>query len=184
MLNMTKKLPAPCSSTSAVSRQQPPPAPHPNGEVVHTPSRDNEVSRLLLSCVESHTDSNIEEKGSTPEACSSQSQDSMDGPFLPSETFSQLRSQELQSLEMTPPAARPAPKKRKASEESLASILTQATENMQLGGRCTRSHLDMDDEETLFLLSLRNRLRSLEVKQKRLAYMQMQNVFFNLEFDE
>lgn len=146
------------------------------------------VSRLLLSCIEGgapaeEMSSHLGDESTTREPATSQ--ESSDSPFAPSQAFTQLRSQELRNETPVAPAERPASKEKKASDDGgLAQILGHATLHIENGARCTRPHLDVDDEETMFLLSLRGTLKSLDMKKRRLAHMRIQEVLYKLEFDE
>ncbi|XP_064463565.1 uncharacterized protein LOC135374555 [Ornithodoros turicata] len=69
----------------------------------------------------------------------------------------------------------PCPEESRSAAEACSS---------QSGSRCPRPHLDVDDEETMFLLSLRKTLKSFDAKKRRLAQMRIQQLMFELEFGE
>ncbi|XP_064485531.1 uncharacterized protein LOC135398003 [Ornithodoros turicata] len=124
-----------------------------------------------------------EENRSTTQTSSTH--ESADSPFSPSPTFALLRSQEACNETPTPPLDRPTPKRRKTAEDnSLVQILNCATQNMQNGARCTRPHLDAEDDVTMFLLSMREILKSFDLKQRMIAQMRMQEVLFSMRFNE
>lgn len=66
----------------------------------------------------------------------------------------------------------------------MPQILVKATENMQCKHICTRPHLDIDDAETMFLLSLRNTLKSFDAEQLRRAQMRIHEVLYEIEFNK
>lgn len=102
-----------------------------------------------------------------------------------SETFQALLGQEKRNERPTVPPHRVGKRKTAASDATdLTQVLVTATKEMAKGGRCVREHLDTDDCDTLFLLSLRDRFKSLDKKKKRLAQLQIQKVLFDLEYGE
>ncbi|XP_064470036.1 uncharacterized protein LOC135384778 [Ornithodoros turicata] len=105
--------------------------------------------------------------------------------FESSDTYRGLRDQEERNEPPTVPPHKPSKRKTASGKTSyLTQALAAATAQMASGSRNARLHIDADDCDTMFLLSLRDSFKTLSNKKKRLAQVQIQKVLFDLEFGE
>ncbi|CAN7999414.1 unnamed protein product [Ixodes hexagonus] len=77
-----------------------------------------------------------------------------------------------------------AKKKRDDSDISiLYEFLVSATQKMQ-SAKCEREHLDTNDCDVMFLLCLRDNVKTLSPQKKALAKIRIQQILFDLEFPD
>lgn len=121
--------------------------------------------------------------------------------MIPSRAYAELALLEEQDLAPEPTLIRPplverqeeelrpartkrsAAQKRKNEEAGLCEIIGQATQAMAAQASvCKREHLDMDDEDTMFALDMRNKLRTLDEEKKAAAQLQIHTLIYNLKY--